>query len=123
MTAEVTPGFTLWLTGLPGAGKSTLARGVAARLREAGARVEVLDGDVVRESLSKGLGFSKADRDTNVRRIGLAVIAAVVSLYRAIRNEVHLHTDELDVDATVARILSALRGRGLVGEATTQGVS
>ena len=63
-------GFTLWFTGMSGAGKSTLAAIVAARLREHGAKVEELDGDVVRTHLSKGLGFSKEDRDENVRRIG-----------------------------------------------------
>ena len=63
-------GFTLWFTGLSGAGKSTIAGIIEKRLREAGAKVEVLDGDVVRENLSKGLGFSKEDRDTNIRRIG-----------------------------------------------------
>ena len=62
-------GVTIWLTGLSGAGKSTLARGLASALRERGRRVEVLDGDDVREHLSKGLGFSKEDRDTNIRRI------------------------------------------------------
>ena len=63
-------GFTLWFTGLSGAGKSTLSQPVADRLKSLGHRVEILDGDVVRTNLSKGLGFSKEDRDTNVRRIG-----------------------------------------------------
>ena len=63
-------GFTLWFTGLSGAGKSTLANLVADELRRRGYRVEVLDGDEVRTNLSKGLGFSKEDRDTNIRRIG-----------------------------------------------------
>ena len=90
-------GFTLWLTGLSGAGKSTIASAVAERLRAEGAAVEVLDGDEVREHLSKGLGFSREDRDTNVRRIayvakllcrnGVAVITAAISPYRAIRDE------------------------------------
>src|SRR5439155_11550469 len=62
-------GKTIWLTGLPSAGKSTIAEIVAARLRARGERVEVLDGDVVRQYLSKGLGFSKEDRDENIRRI------------------------------------------------------
>ncbi len=91
-------GFTLWFTGLSGAGKSTLSVPVAERLREIGKRVEILDGDVVRTNLSKGLGFSKEDRDTNIRRIGfvanllsrngLVAITAAISPYRAIRDEV-----------------------------------
>ena len=63
-------GFTLWLTGLSGAGKSTLAGHVAKELRHRGLKVEILDGDEVRTNLSKGLGFSKEDRDTNIKRIG-----------------------------------------------------
>ena len=63
-------GFTLWFTGLSGAGKSTLADHITPILRERGTPVEVLDGDEVRENLSKGLGFSKEDRDTNIERIG-----------------------------------------------------
>jgi adenylyl-sulfate kinase len=91
-------GFTLWFTGLSGAGKSTIAGIVEKRLREAGAKVEVLDGDAVRENLSKGLGFSKEDRDTNIRRIGFVcellsrhgviAIVAAISPYRAVREEV-----------------------------------
>ncbi|MEE1941082.1 adenylyl-sulfate kinase [Streptomyces sp. TRM 70361] len=63
-------GATVWLTGLPSAGKTTIAHALAGRLREEGHRVEVLDGDEVREFLSAGLGFSRADRHTNVQRIG-----------------------------------------------------
>jgi len=90
-------GFTLWLTGLSGAGKSTVAAAVAERLRAERGGVEVLDGDEVREHLSKGLTFSREDRDTNVRRIayvaklltrnGVAVITAAISPYRVIRDE------------------------------------
>lgn len=96
--AFATSGFTLWFTGLSGSGKSTLAAGVARRLRAGGIRVEVLDGDEVRQNLSKGLGFSREDRDTNIRRIGyvarlltrngVVVIAAAISPYRAARDEV-----------------------------------
>jgi adenylyl-sulfate kinase len=91
-------GFTLWFTGLSGAGKSTLANLVADELRQRDHRVEILDGDEVRMNLSKGLGFSKEDRDTNIRRIGyvcnllarngVIAISAAISPYRAVRDEV-----------------------------------
>jgi len=90
-------GFTLWFTGLPCSGKSALAKGVEEVLLERGMKVEVLDGDVVRTNLSKGLGFSKEDRDTNIRRIGfvchlltrndVVAIGAAISPYRQIRDE------------------------------------
>jgi adenylyl-sulfate kinase len=90
-------GFTLWFTGLSGAGKTTISHLVETELRDRGSRVEVLDGDVVRENLSKGLGFSKEDRDTNIRRIafvadllsrnGVPVITAAISPYRELRDE------------------------------------
>lgn len=88
-------GVTLWFTGLSGAGKSTLAQHLTPVLREQGCKVEVLDGDEVRLNLSKGLGFSKEDRDTNIKRIGwvakvltrngVVVIAAAISPYRQTR--------------------------------------
>jgi len=91
------PGFVIWLTGLSGAGKSTIAEGVAKRLSARGIRPEILDGDLVRQHLSKGLGFSKEDRDTNIRRIafvanlvarnGGVCITAAISPYIEIRNE------------------------------------
>jgi adenylyl-sulfate kinase len=90
-------GFTLWFTGLSAAGKSTLAERVRDILLERGMKVEVLDGDEVRTNLSKGLGYSKEDRDTNIRRIGwvcslltrndVVAIAAAISPYREIRDE------------------------------------
>jgi adenylyl-sulfate kinase len=90
-------GFTLWFTGLSGAGKSTISEIVMAELRERGWKVETLDGDEVRTNLSKGLGFSKQDRDTNIRRIafvadllsrnGVVAITAAISPYREIRDE------------------------------------
>jgi adenylylsulfate kinase len=91
-------GFTVWFTGLSGAGKTTLAESLVPELRARGLNVEVLDGDEVRTNLSKGLGFTKEDRDTNIRRIGyvsrllarngVAVISAAISPYREIRDEV-----------------------------------
>ncbi|MBN1477687.1 adenylyl-sulfate kinase [Candidatus Sumerlaeota bacterium] len=90
-------GVTIWFTGLSGSGKSTIAHVLENRFHEAGLRFEILDGDVVRTNLSKGLGFSKEDRDTNIRRIGFVahlltrngviVITAAISPYRAIRDE------------------------------------
>ncbi|MBI5116145.1 adenylyl-sulfate kinase [Candidatus Poribacteria bacterium] len=90
-------GFTIWFTGLSGSGKSTLSRKIEEILLERGLKVEVLDGDVIRTNLSKGLGFSKEDRDINIRRIGfvchlltrndVVAIAAAISPYRAIRDE------------------------------------
>ncbi len=90
-------GFTLWFTGLSGAGKSTIANKIEEILLERGMKVEVLDGDVVRTNLSKGLGFSKEDRDINIRRIGwvchiltrndVVAIGAAISPYQAIRDE------------------------------------
>lgn len=91
-------GFTLWFTGLSGAGKSTLSQPVAQALRERGLSVEVLDGDEVRKNLSHGLGYSKEDRDINVRRIGFVAnllsrngavaVTAMISPYREVRDEV-----------------------------------
>jgi adenylylsulfate kinase len=90
-------GAVIWFTGLSGSGKTTIAQVVEERLVDAGIPVEVLDGDVVRENLSKGLGFSKEDRDVNIRRIafvahllqrnGVFVITAAISPYRSIRGE------------------------------------
>ena len=100
-------GFTIWLTGLSGAGKTTVAGALAPLLQERGLRVEVLDGDEVRTNLSKGLGFSKEDRDTNIRRIGyvarllsrngVVVISAAISPYRSIRDEVR---EQIEAEGT-----------------------
>lgn len=95
MTIMVDAGFTVWFTGLSGAGKSTLARVIEQRLKAGGRNVEVLDGDIVRTHLCKDLGFSREDRDTNIKRIafvcnlltrnGVASIAAAISPYRGAR--------------------------------------
>ena len=91
-------GFILWFTGLSGSGKSTLANFLTPILKEKGCNVEILDGDEVRENLSKGLGFSKEDRDTNIRRIGfvghllqrngVGVVCSAISPYKATRDDV-----------------------------------
>ena len=91
-------GAVVWLTGLSGAGKSTIARAIEAELLAAGVPVEVLDGDSIREKFSRGLGYSKVDRDENVRRAGyvagllahhgVVVLVALISPYRAARNRV-----------------------------------
>ena len=107
-------GATVWFTGLPSSGKSTIARGVYQRLYDRGCAVELLDGAEVRESLSRGLGFSREDREENVRRIGyvakllsrngVIAICAAVSPYRASRDEVRRNTTnfiEVHVDCPV----------------------
>ncbi len=91
-------GFVVWFTGLPASGKTTLSLALKEALHRYRNNIEVLDGDVIRENLSKGLGYSKADRDTNIRRIGfvahllsrngVAVLCAAISPYRKVRNEV-----------------------------------
>jgi adenylyl-sulfate kinase len=117
-------GFTLWFTGLSGAGKSTISVIIEKRLREAGAKIEVLDGDVVRENLSKGLGFSKEDRDINIRRIGfvcellsrngvIAMVAAI-SPYRAVREEVRSRIANF-VEVYVECPLEIVTGRDVKG--------
>ncbi len=95
-------GFTLWMTGLSGAGKTTIAKIVEAELKRRGIKVERLDGDVVRQSLTRDLGFSKEDRDKNIERVmfvakllsrnGIGVIASFISPYRAVRDMVRRET-------------------------------
>lgn len=121
-------GFVLWFTGLSGAGKSTLTEAVAPLLRARGTRVEVLDGDEVRLNLSKGLGFSREDRDTNILRIGfvanllarngVAVITAAISPYRETRDAVR-RLVEADggrfIEAHVAATLEECEARDVKG--------
>jgi adenylylsulfate kinase len=113
-------GFVLWLTGLSGAGKSTVAAKLAPVLAERGHRVELLDGDEVRQNLCQGLGFSRADRDTNIARIGyvagklakhgVAVLVAAISPYRQARDHVRAQVDEF-VEVHVAAPLATCAER------------
>jgi adenylylsulfate kinase len=126
-------GFTVWFTGLPSAGKSTLARMLEEALMQRGWRVEVLDGDEVRERLSRGLGFSKADRDENIRRItyvaklitrcGGVAITCAISPYRALREEARQEIGRFvevyvrcPLDVCIARDVKGLYAKALRGE-------
>lgn len=126
-------GFTIWFTGLSGAGKSTLSRMLYQQLGAAGAKVELLDGDIVRTHLSKGLGFSKQDRDENIRRIGFVcellsrngviAIAAAISPYRSIRDELRSRMQnfveiyvECPLEVLVQRDVKGLYKKALQGE-------
>ncbi len=126
-------GFALWFTGLSGSGKSTLSERIHQRLVKAGARVELLDGDEVRTHLSKGLGFSKEDRDTNVRRIGFVAellarngviaITAAISPYKETRDIVRSRIGafvEIFMDCPISvlaeRDVKGLYKKALAGE-------
>lgn len=126
-------GFTVWFTGLSGAGKSTLAERLAPVLRERGKNVEILDGDVVRTNLSKGLGFSKEDRDTNILRIafvahllsrnGVAVITAAISPYAAIRAQARQQIGDFvevyvrcSIEELTRRDVKGLYAKAIAGE-------
>lgn len=134
-------GFTLWFTGLSGSGKTTLARAVERILRDRGLKVEVLDGDIVRTNLSKGLGFSKEDRDTNIKRIGfvckllsrngVVAIGSAISPYREVRDFVRRDIGRFvevycrcPLDVLVERDVKGLYEKALAGEiANFTGVS
>lgn len=128
-------GFTVWFTGLSGAGKTTLSSRVAEEIRRRGRNVELLDGDVVRTNLSKGLGYSREDRDTNIRRIGfvahlltrngIPVVVAAISPYRAVREEVRRQIGNFvevyvrcPLDELIRRDVKGLYQRALNGEVT-----
>ncbi len=135
-------GFTLWFTGLSGAGKSTLSQAIATELARRGLAVERLDGDEVRQRLSKGLGFTQSDRNENVRRIGYVArmlsrsgavaIAAAISPYREIREEIRREHEspfieifvDCPLDTLVKRDPKGLYAKALRGEiANFSGVS
>jgi adenylylsulfate kinase len=136
VSSHIERGVTVWLTGLPSAGKTTLARALEKKLLDTGRRVEVLDGDVVRAHLTKDLGYTREDRDENVRRIGFVAhllsrngvyaICPVISPYRATRDEVRtLHgTDFVEVyvstpvDVCAKRDVKGLYARQQAGELT-----
>jgi adenylyl-sulfate kinase len=130
-------GFTLWFTGMSGAGKSTLTELLAAEFKRRNYKVEVLDGDIVRTNLSRGLSFSKEDRDINVRRIGFVcdllsrngviAISAAISPYRNIRAEIRKQVEshgaafvevyaKCSLDALVDRDVKGLYKKALSGE-------
>ncbi len=131
-------GCILWFTGLSGAGKSTLAEYLVAEFKKRNYNVELLDGDEIRTHLSKGLGFSKEDRDTNVRRIGwvarvlarnnVIAITAAISPYSEIRNEIRADTEAegrttfvevyayAPLDALVERDVKGLYKKAIAGE-------
>ncbi|HSI81385.1 MAG TPA: adenylyl-sulfate kinase [Solirubrobacterales bacterium] len=118
-------GFCLWFTGLSGAGKTTITAILVDELRNRGSKLEILDGDIVRENLSKGLGFSKEDRDTNIRRIafvadllsrnGVPVITAAISPYREIRNEARELMNSRFIEAYVKASVEECERRDVKG--------
>ena len=130
-------GLVIWLTGLSGAGKTTLAGALEGALKAEGLRVETLDGDEVRENLSRGLGFSREDRDTNVRRIGFVarllarngviVLASAISPYRQSRDDVRnsIENDRIPfvevfvncpIEVLIERDVKGLYEKALAGE-------
>lgn len=130
-------GMVIWLTGMSGAGKTTVANRLAEQFMARGLRVEVLDGDLVRENLSRGLGFSRKDRDTNVCRIGFVarilarngviVLAAAISPYREAREFVRIEVESdgtrfvevyvrCPLDVLIERDVKGLYQRAILGE-------
>lgn len=117
-------GVTVWFTGLSGAGKTTITQEIEKELRARECKLEILDGDIVRENLTKGLGFSKEDRDTNIRRIGFVshlltrngviVLVSAISPYRAIREEIRETVGDF-VEVFVNAPLNVCEGRDVKG--------
>jgi adenylylsulfate kinase len=123
MAAE--KGFCLWFTGLSGSGKTTITNILVKELRTRDSNLEVLDGDIVRQNLSKGLGFSKEDRDTNIRRVafvadllsrnGVPVITAAISPYRELRDEARAKMDGRFIEAYVKASVEECERRDVKG--------
>jgi len=126
-------GFVIWMTGLSGAGKTTIAKILAGELRSRGAKLERLDGDIVRQSLTKDLGFSKEDRDLNIERVtfvakllsrnGVGCICSFISPYQFIRDKVRIETTnflevyiDADLDTLVERDVKGLYKKAIAGE-------
>lgn len=127
------PGFVLWMTGLSGAGKTTIALILVEELKKQGLKVERLDGDVVRQSLTRDLGFTKEDRDKNIERVtfvakllsrnGVACVCSFISPYQAVRDQVRAETTnfiEVFVDAplevVMERDVKGLYAKAVAGE-------
>jgi adenylylsulfate kinase len=118
-------GFCLWFTGLSGSGKTTITTHLVKELRRRSSKIEVLDGDIVRQNLSKGLGFSKEDRDTNIRRVafvadllsrnGVPVITAAISPYRSIRDEAREKMDGRFIEVYAKAPLEVCEERDVKG--------
>src|SRR5512136_2777340 len=130
---QETNGFTLWFTGLPCSGKSAVADRVAAALKERGLRVERLDGDIVRQDLTRDLGFSKKDRDENIRRVtfvakllsrnGVAVLTSFISPYREMRDRARKETTNFvevyakcPLDVCIERDVKGMYQKAIRGE-------
>jgi adenylyl-sulfate kinase len=126
-------GFTLWFTGLSGAGKTTIAKPLEVELKRRGLKVERLDGDIVRQSLTRDLGFSKEDRDKNIERVtfvakllsrnGVAVLASFISPYRAVRQKVREETTnfievfvEVPLEQAIERDVKGMYKKAIAGE-------
>jgi adenylyl-sulfate kinase len=126
-------GFVLWFTGLSGSGKTTLAKEIEGELRRRGLKVERLDGDIVRQSLTRDLGFSKKDRDKNIERVtfvakllsrnDVAVLASFISPYRAVRHNVRQETTnfievfvEVPLEEAIQRDVKGMYKKAINGE-------
>ena len=133
MNNNENPGFVVWMTGLSGAGKTTIALIVVDELKKRGIKVERLDGDVVRQSLTRDLGFTKEDRDKNIERVtfvakllsrnGVATICSFISPYQAVRDQVRAETTnfmevfvDAPLDVVIERDVKGLYKQAIAGE-------